>query len=197
MLRVGLTGGIGSGKSTIASIFEVLGIPVYYADAAAKRLMNSDGALRTAIIEAFGADSYDQHGLNREYLSSVVFSDPMQVEKLNAIVHPATLKDADDWMKRQEAPYIVKEAALMFESGANKYLDYVIGVRAPEALRIHRTISRAGITEEEVRSRMKNQMDEEKKMGLCDFIVVNDEHEMILPQVLELHSKFIEGYTNP
>ena len=192
MLRIGLTGGIGSGKSTIASIFEVLCIPLYYADDAAKRLMNSDGEVKSAIIKIFGKDSYNQNGLNREYLSSVVFNNHEKLAQLNAIVHPATLKDANNWMNSQDAPYVVKEAALIFESGADKGLDFVIGVQAPEELRIKRTIERGNITEEGVRVRMKYQLEESEKMGLCDFIVVNDEHEMIIPQVLELHLDFIQ-----
>ena len=196
MLRIGLTGGIGSGKSTIASIFEVLGIPVYYADEAAKRLMNSDGEVKATIINTFGKESYNQNGLNREYLSSVVFNNPERLAQLNAIVHPATLKDALNWMNSQDATYVVKEAALIFESGADKDLNFVIGVQAPEELRIKRTIERENIKEEDVMARMKNQMEESKKMGLCDFIVVNDEVEMIIPQLLELHNKLIEKSAN-
>ena len=192
MFRIGLTGGIGSGKSTIAAIFEVLGIPVYYADDAAKRLMNSDDDVKAAIINIFGKESYNKQGLNREYLSSVVFNNPERLTQLNAIVHPATLKDAAYWMSNQHSPYAVKEAALIFESGADKDLDFVIGVQAPEELRIKRTIERENITEEDVRARMKNQLEEQKKLELCDFIVVNDENEMIIQQVLELHLDLIQ-----
>lgn len=191
MLRIGLTGGIGSGKSTIASIFEVLGIPVYYADTAAKHLMNTDASIKAAIINVFGKGSYNDKGLNRQYLASMVFNNPPRLAKLNAIVHPATIKDAGDWMVKQNAPYVIKEAALIFESGSKKYLDFVMGVSSPEKLRIERTMRRENITEEAVLARMKNQMDEEMKMGLCDFVVVNDEKEMVMKQVLKLHSDFI------
>jgi dephospho-CoA kinase len=190
MLRIGITGGIGSGKSTAARIFNVLGIPVFSSDDAAKRLMNEDEDLKKKITGSFGEESYVNGELNRKYIAHVAFSDPKKIELLNSIVHPATIKYAISWMKKQDAPYVIKEAALIFESGSNQYLDYVIGVKCPLSLRIERTMERNNVSEEEVKARMKLQMDEDKKMNLCDFIIVNDEKQMLIPQVLSLHKKF-------
>jgi dephospho-CoA kinase len=177
MLRIGLTGGIGSGKSTVARIFTVLGIPVYDSDSASKRLMTEDEELKKKIIENFGRESYTDGRLNRKYLSAQVFSDPKKIELLNLIVHPATIKDA----------------ALIFESGSNKYLDKVIGVSSPVSLRMERTMKRNNINSQQVKDRMALQMDEEEKMRLCDYVIINDEQQMLIPQVLELHQKFLKG----
>ena len=140
MLKIGLTGGIGSGKSTVAKVFEVLGIPVYYADEAAKRLMNEDENLKEKLQQQFGKQTYVDGKLNRGYLSSLVFNDPEKLAILNSIVHPATIEDAAKWMTQQKTPYVIKEAALIFESGSQKDLDKVIGVFAPAPLRILRVI---------------------------------------------------------
>lgn len=192
MLRIGLTGGIGSGKSTVARFFNVLGIPVYDADSAAKRLMAEDASLKSDIINAFGADSYINGKLNRKFLSEVVFKDESKLALLNSLVHPATIRDADEWMQKQNTPYIIKEAALIFESGSHKHLDLVIGVKSPVALRIERTMKRNNITAAQVEARMKFQMNEDRKMELCDFIIENDEKNMLIPQVLLLHEKFLK-----
>ncbi len=189
MLKVGLTGGIGSGKSTVARIFEVFGVPVYYADDEAKRLMNEDAKLKSAIQKSFGAGSYINEELDRKYLASVVFNDPGKLHQLNALVHPATLKDAAEWMLQQRTAYLIKEAALIFESGSQDGLDYVIGVSAPRDLRIQRVMKRDGISQEEVVSRMDRQLSEDDKMKRCDFVIINDEQEMLLPQVIGLHER--------
>ena len=191
MLKIGITGGIGSGKSTVAKIFEVLGTPVYYADDAAKKMMNEDGELKEKIQQQFGDDVYKDGKLDRKKLAGIVFNAPEKLNQLNALVHPATIKDAERWMQRQVAAYTIKEAALIFESGAQEHLDLVIGITAPAPLRIQRTMQRDGITREEVIARMDKQMDEEIKMKLCDFVLKNDEQEMLLPQVLELHCKLL------
>jgi len=190
MLKIGLTGGIGSGKSTVAKVFEVLGIPVYYADEAARRLMNENKELRTAIIKSFGEASYNNGELDRKYLASVVFADKEKLKLLNTLTHPATIRDAEGWMNKQTSPYIIKEAALLFESGAAEHLDKVIGVFAPPLIRIKRVMDRDGLTEEEVKKRINGQMDEELKMKQCDFVITNDEQQLVVPQVLELHQKF-------
>lgn len=192
MLKIGLTGGIGSGKSTVAKVFEVLGIPVYYADNAAKQLMNKDENLKEKITKQFGNQVYTDGKLNRTYLSEIVFNNPEKLALLNSLVHPATLKDAERWMQQQTTPYAIKEAALIFESGAQQHLDYVIGVTAPAPLRIHRTMQRDAITREEVVARMDKQMDDTIKMKLCHFIIKNDEQEMLLPQVIALHEKLLK-----
>ena len=192
MLRIGLTGGIGSGKSTVARIFEVLGIPVYDADSASKKLMIENNELKNQIKNSFGKGAYTDGELNRRYLAEQVFSDSQKMALLNSLVHPATIKDAEQWMKKQKAPYLIKEAALIFESGSQKQLDYVIGVKSPLALRLHRTIQRDNVSTEQVKARMEMQMDEDIKMSLCDYVIINDEQQMILPQVLELHEKFLK-----
>jgi dephospho-CoA kinase len=196
MIKVGLTGGIGSGKTTVAKIFELLGVPVYYADDAAKRIMNEDEELKTAIQKHFGRDSYKNGELDRTYLASKVFNDSFQLEILNSLVHPATIRDAARWMSQQfaesggQTPYAIKEAALIFESGAAEQLDYVIGVYAPAELRIKRTMERNNSSYDEVVKRMNNQMDEKIKMKLCDFVIFNDEQQLLIPQVIELNEKF-------
>ena len=188
MLKIGLTGGIGSGKTTVAKIFETLGVPVYYADDVAKQLMQEDNFLKQSIINIFGKDSYTTDGkLNRLYLSSTVFSNPHQLERLNAIVHPATIQHAEQWMQQQQAPYVIKEAALIFESGSQSTLDYVIGVYAPQALRIQRTIKRDNIDKDKVLQRMQNQIDENIKMRLCDRVIQNDDQHSLMQQVLMVH----------
>ena len=192
MLKIGLTGGIGSGKSTVARIFEVLGIPVYNADNAAKALMNTDTALREQIIAAFGAEAYTGGQLNRQYLAQQVFQDEKKLARLNSLVHPATILDAEKWIAAQTSPYTVKEAALIFESGSDKLLDYVIGVSAPQELRIQRTMQRDHISREEVLKRIHQQMDEKLKMEQCNFIVYNDEEQPVLPQVIALHRQLLE-----
>jgi dephospho-CoA kinase len=189
MLKVGITGGMGSGKTTVAHIFETLGIPVYYADDAAKRIMNEDPSLRMEIIRIFGDESYNGEGLNRSYIASKVFSNPEQLNMLNAIVHPATIRDGENWMKRQNSPYALKEAALIFESGAAEGLDYVIGVSAPIPLRIERVIQRDGMERSEIKARMAKQLDPEIAMKLCDFVIQNNEQELLIPQVLKIHEE--------
>jgi dephospho-CoA kinase len=191
MLRIGLTGGIGSGKSTVAKIFEMFGIPVYYADEATRKLMNEDPVIIAQIKQHFGELSYKDGTLNRSHISSIVFSDKKKLELLNSLTHPATIRHAAEWMQQQTTPYVIKEAALIFESGSNKDLDYVIGVYAPKTLRINRVMERDGVTSEDVIRRMNRQMDEDEKMKRCDFIITNDEQQLIIPQVVALHEKFL------
>lgn len=192
MLRVGLTGGIGSGKSTVARIFEVLGIPVYYADIEAKRLMETDPALIQGIKHLFGEEAYFDGILNRSHIATKMFAESSLTTAMNALVHPATITDGEAWMKKQQAPYAIKEAALIFESGTQQYLDHVIGVSAPPTLRLYRSMKRDGSTKEKVLARMTQQMDEDIKMKLCDSVLINDEHHALLPQVMDLHEKLLE-----
>jgi len=192
MFIAGITGGIGSGKSTIAEIFHVLGIPVYDADRAAKRMMQEDEELKKQIINLFGESSYLNGKLNTAYLSSVVFENPDQLDKLNKIIHPATIEDAKKWFSQQHAPYVIKEAALLFESGSVKDLDFVIGIFAPQTLRIKRVMNRNNMTADDVKNRMKKQIDEQIKMRLCDAVINNDDTQLVIPQVLTLHEKLLE-----
>jgi len=189
MLRIGLTGGIGSSKTTVAAIFETIGIPVYYADDAAKKLMNTNDQLKKTIIENFGEASYVNNMLDRKYIAGIVFNDKEKLALLNAITHPVTIQDADDWMKQQTSPYTIKEAALLFESGAAAHLDYIIGVYAPQHIRVKRVMDRDGLPAAEVMKRISRQIEEEMKMKLCDFVITNNEQQLVITQVLELDKK--------
>ena len=191
MIRIGLTGGIGSGKTTVAKIFEVLGIPVYYSDNATRQLMNEDPELRKNIEANFGKGSYVENVLNRSYIASIVFNDSAKLDILNSLTHPATILHARQWMQQQRSPYVIKEAALIFESGSAADLDYVVGVYAPLPLRIKRVMERDHVSSDEVIKRMKRQINEDIKMKLCDFVITNDEVELVTPQVIALHEKFL------
>lgn len=189
---MGLTGGMGSGKTTVANIFKVLGIPVFDADTEAKQLMESNPVLQTKILEKFGPSAYVDGRLNRKYLSSIVFNDPFQLELLNSLVHPFTITAAELWANKQETPYIVKEAALFFEAGSAEGLDYMIGVYSPQPVRIKRVMNRDKLTRKEVLARMQWQIQEEIKMRLCDFVIINDEQQLLIPQVIKLHDRFLK-----
>jgi dephospho-CoA kinase len=154
--------------------------------------MIEDEELRSAIRKQFGEDSYKNNELNREHLATKVFNDPFQLEVLNSLVHPATIRDAARWMNEQHVPYTIKEAALIFESGSGEHLDYIVGVSAPLQLRIDRTMERNNISREEVVKRMNHQIDEKMKMKLCDFVIHNDEQQLLIPQVIELHQKLLD-----
>ena len=195
MLKVGLTGGIGSGKSTVAAIFETIGIPVSYADREAKRLMNEDPGLREAIGRHFGAEAYAGGTLNRKYLAGQVFNDPEKLHLLNSLVHPATIRDGARWMREMTGryPYAIREAAILFESHSVAHLDFVIGVAAPLEMRLQRTMQRDHLTREQVLQRMENQMDEDSKMKLCDAVIHNDEERPLIPQVLQLHEQLLRS----
>ena len=190
-LKIGITGGIGSGKSTVAKVFETLGIPVYYADARAKVIMNEDPQLRKQLIQHFGAEAYKDNELNRHFIASQVFNNEEKLATLNSVVHPITIADGINWMDAQTTPYALKEAALIFEAGAENVLDYVIGVSSPLELRIERVMRREDIEKEKVQERIDKQMNEDEKMKLCDFIIYNDEKQLIIPQVLALHEKLV------
>jgi dephospho-CoA kinase len=192
MLKIGLTGGIGSGKTTVAKVFELLNVPVYYADEASKRLYHTDAALKAAIVKHFGAEIYVNNLLDRSRLAQLVFDAPEKLELLNTLVHPPTLRDAEQWMTRQAATYIIKEAALLFETGSAGQLDYIIGITAPVPLRIKRVMDRDNVSREQVQNRMDRQMDETIKLRLCDFIIHNDEQQMVIPQVLQLHGEILQ-----
>jgi dephospho-CoA kinase len=196
MLKVGLTGGIGSGKTTVAKLFALLGIPVYYADDEAKRLMNTDPVLKEAITRHFGEQAYAGDELDRKYLAGIVFNDKEKLELLNSLTHPVTIKDADDWISRQTSPYIIKEAALLFESGAAEKLDHIIGVYAPQHIRVQRVMDRDKIPVEEIMKRISRQIDEEMKMKLCDFVITNNEQQLVIPQVLKLHANFLRSLSS-
>ena len=192
MLKIGLTGGIGAGKSTVASIFKVLGVPVFDADATAKNLLNTDLVLREQLIAAFGSETYKNGLLDRKYLATLVFNNSEQLAKLNALVHPATIAAMEKWASGfTDRPYIIKEAALLFEAGTHEGLDYIIGVTAPVELRIARVMQRDHVLREEVLGRMQHQLDDTQKIKRCNFVIDNNETSLVIPQVLTLHEQFI------
>lgn len=193
MLKIGLTGNIGSGKTIVSRIFELLGVPVFYADDAAKKVMVTDQVLIESIKSAFGENSYfDDGSLNRKHIAGIVFNNAEQLAKLNSLVHPATFRAFDEWLKEiKDAPYILKEAALLFESDSYKMCNYSIMIQAPVEIRIKRVMQRDGLTREEVESRNSKQFSDEKKTQLADYIIKNDDVQLVIPQVLELHQKFL------
>ncbi|HEY4326272.1 MAG TPA: dephospho-CoA kinase [Mucilaginibacter sp.] len=192
MLKIGLTGNIGSGKTTVSKIFEILGIPVFYADDEAKKVMVTDQLLVKSIKSAFGDISYFDDGtLNRKHIAAIVFNNDAELEKLNRIVHPAVFRAFDSWVENQKnAPYVLKEAALMFESDSYKFCDYTIMVQTPLEVRIKRVVTRDGLTADEVKRRDSRQFSEEKKMQLANYSIKNDDTELVIPQVLKLHKEF-------
>ncbi|MFT4022862.1 MAG: dephospho-CoA kinase [Flavihumibacter sp.] len=190
MLRIGITGGIGSGKSVVARVFENLGIPVYNADNAAKILMETDPSLREKITALFGSEAYENNRLNRAFIAARVFNNQEKLEALNAAVHPVVIRYGEEWFNRQSAPYAIKEAALFFETGTAAQLDKVIGVYAPPTLRLRRVMQRDGLTREQIKSRMDKQIDESLKMRLCDHVILNDDQHLVIPQVLALDALF-------
>ncbi len=192
MFKLGLTGGIGSGKTLVCQIFEKLGVSIYYADTAAHMLMNSNAKLKEDIVRMFGDQAYGTDGLDRSYVARSVFGDHERLALLNKLVHPAVREDFIRWAAEQDtSPYVVEEAAILFESGASNEMDQTILVYAPEELRIDRVMKRDGLSREDVLQRMDHQLSEEKKMELADHVLVNDGTQMLLPQVIELHNKIL------
>jgi len=189
-MKIGITGGIGSGKSYVARIFGALGVPCYDADREAKMLMDSDLRIREALAKAFGTQVYGPDGLlDRAYLSDRVFRDRGKLDLLNGIVHPAVIRHAEDWAAAQTHPYSLKEAALLFESGSYRLLDRTILVSAPEEERIRRVMRRDSMSREEVVRRIEKQMPEEEKAKLADFVIINDGRAPLLPQVLKINGQ--------
>ena len=195
-MQVGVTGGIGAGKSTVCRIFNILGTPVYDADTRAKQLMEESDGLRRSIIQAFGADSYSQSGsLNRSYLAELVFPDSKKVDELNRLVHPEVARDYQDWVKTHqgEFPYLIKEAALLIESGSYMQLDYLVTVIAPRELRIARVLARdPGRNRQQVESIISQQMEDVQRIEKSDKVIHNDEQEPLVRQILELHQLLLQ-----
>lgn len=192
-LQIGITGGIGSGKSLICRIFQSLGAPIYDADSHAKNLMTTDGILVDQIKKEFGTLSYDEKGgLNRKYLSEAVFNDEEKLRKLNSLVHPRVAVDYDRWLAGNKGnAYVIKEAALLFESGSSASLDKIILVTAPEEMRVTRVLKRdPHRTKADVRKIIGNQMSEEEKLKRADIVIRNNETELLVPQVLKLHEQW-------
>lgn len=220
MLKIGITGGIGSGKSTVTSLFARLGVPVFDSDKVARKLIDSDSTIKNQIIRAFGPEAYlpGSGGLDRKRIGSLVFADPKKLEVLNSITHPPVIQAAADWLSYQQqqykkykklwiqqrqaalvnqeslpaAPvcYVIKEAALLFESGTDRSLDFIIGIYADREVRTRRIIQRDRLNQDEAQRRIDNQMDEEQKMALCGGVIVNNGVHLLWPQVIFWHRKF-------
>ena len=190
MIKVGITGGIGSGKSTVCKVFRTLGIPIFEADPVAKELMNADPILREKLIHLFGESVYlTNQTIDRKYLSGIVFNNPSLLVQLNTIVHPAVRKSFEDWCETQQSPFVIHEAAILFESGFYKMMDKTIAVVTDEAERIQRVMKRNTISEEQVRQRIRNQWTDEQRIKLADFVIGNNDKELIIPQIIEIDKK--------
>ncbi|MGI9544663.1 MAG: dephospho-CoA kinase [Cyclobacteriaceae bacterium] len=193
--QIGITGGIGAGKTLICQVFQILGVPVYNADDRARWLMTHHSGLVEEVKSKFGKEAYFPDGaLDRSYLAQRTFTDQAQVDALNQLVHPKVADDFTAWVDDQEdTPYVIKEAALLFESGSYKSLDQIVVVSAPKELRIQRVVERDPLRgEDQIRAILKRQISEVELHAKADHIIYNDETKLVLPQVLELHKKFIK-----
>jgi dephospho-CoA kinase len=186
LLKVGITGGMGSGKSTVAKIIQLLGYPVYNSEIQARSLMNSDNQLMSEISAIFGDNIYDTTGLNRKEIARRVFTNSNLLKKLEAVVHPAVEKHFNNWCENQNSQIVFKEAAILFETGAYKMLDTVICVTAPEDVRIKRIMNRDGLTQGEVMNRLKFQWDDEKKLALSEFAIYANDNHSVIKQVITI-----------
>ena len=191
MIKAGVTGGIGSGKTLICQIFEKLGVPVFYADREAKEVLNYDRNVINEISRIFGADIYDEYGINKANLANIIFNDQEALNTINRIVHPVVRSRFKNWLSTLKAPYAIEEAAILVETGAHQELDFTILVYAPKELRISRTVSRDGKSRGEIEERMKNQMPDEEKFHKVNKVIYNDNSRMVIPQVLELHKQLM------
>ena len=188
MKRIGLTGNIGSGKTTVASCFEILGIAVFNADKQAKLLMNKDVNLKQSLIAEFGKEVFLNNELNRKYLSNLAFNDDLVLKRLNALVHPVVQEAFEKWSIQQSGAYVIKEAAILFESNTYQSLDAIICISCPEEIRLKRILKRDDLSEKQVRQRMSHQWAEEKKISLSDYVITNDNSSLVMPQILSVHN---------
>ena len=189
---VGLTGGIGSGKTTIANFFKELGVPIYIADTEAKALMNRSKVIKRKLIALFGDNAYQNEKLNHDFLSKQIFNNKDLLQKMNAIVHPKVASHFKRWVKKQEAPYVISEAAILFENGSYTKYDYIITVTAPEEVRLKRVMSRDSASKEKVKSVMNNQWKDEEKIKLSDYVIQNINLEEAKAQVLQIHQNLLQ-----
>lgn len=189
MYKVGLTGGIGSGKSTVAELLRDRGIAVYDSDSRAKMLMVNDESLRAALANAFGAECYTEEGLNRAWLAERVFTSAEELGRLNAIVHPAVMRDFAAWAEAQEGEYVVLESAILLEAGLESHVDVVVAVMAPKGVRIERAMKRDGATVEQIEERMRNQMSDDERTERAKYAIVNIDIEELEEDVEQLHRR--------
>jgi dephospho-CoA kinase len=195
MIKVGITGGIGSGKTLICKIFEKLGAPVFYADQEAKKILNKDRQVIEKIKHTFGQEIYDKNGINKANLANIIFNDSEALDKINGIVHPVVKDYFKEWLNTVDYPYAIEEAAILLETGSHQDLDYTILVYAPRELRISRAMQRDGATRTDIENRMKNQIADEEKFKKVNYVIYNDDSRMIIPQVLEIHEQLMNKKT--
>ena len=190
-IKAGITGGIGSGKSTVCEVFKLLGVPVFEADAVAKQLQNTNQKIRKGLIHLFGEDIYTREGVvDRKKLAAIIFNDGFQISKVNELIHPVVCEEFEKWLKKQNSAYIVHEAAILFESGFYKMMDFTILVSAPEEQRIERIMKRDCANREIIMQRIKKQWDEEKKQKLANFVICNDNKNLIIPEIIKIDKYF-------
>ena len=188
-ITVGITGGIGSGKSTVCEIFRILGIPIFEADKVAKNLMNENSVIRQNLIEWFGNEIYSENQLNRKLLAELIFNNNSLLNKVNSLVHPIVREEFEKWKKKQETVYSVYEAAIMFESGFYKLMDFTVLITAPEQIRINRVMKRDNLSQDQVVARINNQWTDDEKRKLATTVIINDNKNLIIPRIIEIDKK--------
>jgi dephospho-CoA kinase len=191
VFRLGVTGGIGSGKTSVCRVFDVLGIPVFSADREAQVIMETDNSVIHGLNSITDKELYVAGKLDRMLLASIIFNDSSVIEKVNSLVHPVVFDRFRNWTQNQSAPYVIMEAAILFESGASKYVDKIATVAAPVEQRIERVIRRNKLTREQVIERMRNQMDDAERIQLADYVINNAENDMIIPSILKIHEDIL------
>jgi dephospho-CoA kinase len=191
-MRVGVTGGIGSGKSSVCKVFSILGVPVFDADEEARKLTESDRGVKKRLCDIAGKDLYLSGSLNRKLLASLIFNDKKMLEEVNMLIHPLIFEEFGRWASEQDAPYVILEAAILFESGANELVDRVIVVTAPEDERVERVTVRSSMTMGEVSARIRNQFSQEELAARADYVIKNGDRDFILPAIIEIHEDLLK-----
>ena len=191
VFKLGITGGIGSGKTSVCRVFNILGIPVFSADSEAREIMEKENGVIRRINSITGMDLYSGGSLNRKELATLIFNNHMLLEKVNSLVHPIVIDHFRRWEKEQRSPYVIMEAAILFESGASKFVDKVAVIIAPLEERLERVILRSNLTKEQVLERTRNQMNDEERVKLSDYVISNSENDMIIPEILKIHKDII------
>jgi dephospho-CoA kinase len=194
ILKLGITGGIGSGKTTVCKVFSVLGIPVFSADEEAKRILDNEREIQKKISEAAGKDLYISGSLDRKELARLIFNNRDLLEKVNGIIHPAVFEYFGDWVQMQDSPYVIMEAAILFESGAARMMDKIVTVVTPVEERIERLLRGNKFTREQITERIRNQIDDGERISQSDFVIFNSENDMIIPAVLGVHNEMLRLY---
>jgi dephospho-CoA kinase len=189
--KLGITGGIGSGKTSVCRVFGVLGIPVFSADRVARQIMENDEKIRQGINSIAGRDLYENGSLDRMALASLIFNDKIRLERVDSLVHPAVFADFNRWVPLQAAEYVIMEAAILFESGAAAFVDRIATIVAPVEERIERIIERSQLSRDQITERMNNQMDDEARVKLSDYVISNSENDMIIPAILKIHNEIL------